>query len=76
MVTPGLLERPTRRRRRAPPDGGHPSVAPADLDDSIRTTARYFQEDIPKECEVRVIAVGGHVFGSKLTTTSEDAGTD
>ncbi|MFD4588271.1 ATP-grasp ribosomal peptide maturase [Streptomyces sp. NPDC058434] len=51
-------------------------VDPADFDDSIRTTAHYFQEDIPKAYEVRLIAVGGRVFGGKLTTTSEAAGTD
>ncbi|MFD9463109.1 MvdC/MvdD family ATP grasp protein [Streptomyces sp. NPDC060027] len=51
-------------------------VDPADFDDSICTTAHYFQEDIPKAYEVRLIAVGGHIFGGKLTTTSEAAGTD
>ncbi|MFD6294250.1 ATP-grasp ribosomal peptide maturase [Streptomyces sp. NPDC060235] len=51
-------------------------VDPADFDDSITTTAHYFQEDIPKKYEVRLIAVGGHLFGGKLTTTSEAAGTD
>lgn len=51
-------------------------VDPADFDDSIRTTAHYFQEDIPKEYEVRLVAVGGQVFGGKLITTSEAAGTD
>ncbi|MER5880675.1 ATP-grasp ribosomal peptide maturase [Streptomyces sp. NPDC001910] len=51
-------------------------VDPGDLDDSITTTAHYFQEDIPKEYEVRLIAVGGQLFGGKLTTTSEAAGTD
>ncbi|QNP67935.1 ATP-grasp ribosomal peptide maturase (plasmid) [Streptomyces genisteinicus] len=51
-------------------------VDPADFDDSIRTTAHYFQEDIPKAYEVRLIAVGGRVFGGKLTATSEAAGTD
>ncbi|WP_406405101.1 ATP-grasp ribosomal peptide maturase [Streptomyces sp. NBC_00879] len=51
-------------------------VDPADFDDSIRTTAHYFQEDIPKAYEVRLISVGGQVFGGKLITTSEAAGTD
>ncbi|HET6354628.1 ATP-grasp ribosomal peptide maturase [Streptomyces sp.] len=51
-------------------------VDPADFDDSIRTTAHYFQEDIPKAYEVRLIAVGGQVFGGKLVTTSEASGTD
>ncbi|MFD7445933.1 ATP-grasp ribosomal peptide maturase [Streptomyces sp. NPDC059909] len=51
-------------------------VDPTDFDDSIRTTAHYFQEDIPKAYEVRLIAVGDQVFGGKLITTSEAAGTD
>ncbi|MER5465828.1 ATP-grasp ribosomal peptide maturase [Streptomyces sp. NPDC002668] len=51
-------------------------VDPGDFDDSIRTTAHYIQEAIPKAYEVRLIAVGGQVFGGKLTATSEAAGTD
>ena len=51
-------------------------VDPKDFDDSIRTTAHYFQEDIPKAYEVRLVAVGQKVFGGKLITTSEAAGTD
>ncbi|MFD4349717.1 MvdC/MvdD family ATP grasp protein [Streptomyces coelicoflavus] len=48
----------------------------ADFDESIRATAHYFQEYIPKAYEVRLVAVGGQVFGGKLITTSEAAGTD
>ncbi|MEU0786690.1 ATP-grasp ribosomal peptide maturase [Streptomyces sp. NPDC006173] len=51
-------------------------VDPADFDDSITTTAHYFQENIPKKYEVRLIAVGGRFFGGKLMTTSEASGTD
>ncbi|MEU8789743.1 ATP-grasp ribosomal peptide maturase [Streptomyces sp. NPDC048643] len=51
-------------------------VDPADFDDSIAITAHYFQEDIPKKYEVRLIAVGGQIFGGKIMTTSEAAGTD
>jgi ATP-grasp ribosomal peptide maturase len=51
-------------------------VDAADFDDSISVTAHYFQEDIPKAFEVRLIAVGDQVFGGKLTTTGEAAGTD
>ncbi|WP_251695656.1 ATP-grasp ribosomal peptide maturase [Streptomyces sp. Vc74B-19] len=47
-----------------------------DFDDSIRTTAHYFQEAIAKAYEVRLVAVGQSVFGGKLITTSVAAGTD
>ncbi|KOV51023.1 hypothetical protein ADL00_41350 [Streptomyces sp. AS58] len=47
-----------------------------DFDDTIRLTAHYVQEDITKAYEVRLIAVGGDVFGGKLITTSEAAGID
>ncbi|MGP4089116.1 ATP-grasp ribosomal peptide maturase [Streptomyces sp. KR55] len=51
-------------------------VDPATFDDSIRTTAHYFQEAIPKAYEVRLVAVGDQVFGGTLHATSEKAATD
>jgi ATP-grasp ribosomal peptide maturase len=51
-------------------------VDPKDFDDSIRTTAHYFQEAINKAYEVRLVAVGSEVFGGTLHTTSEQARTD
>ncbi|MCX4824262.1 ATP-grasp ribosomal peptide maturase [Streptomyces sp. NBC_01142] len=47
-----------------------------EFDDSIRTTAHYFQEAIDKAYEVRLVAVGDQVFGGTLHTTSERARTD
>ncbi|MFI8186480.1 ATP-grasp ribosomal peptide maturase [Actinacidiphila glaucinigra] len=51
-------------------------VDAADFDDTIRTTAHYFQEAIPKEYEVRLVAVGDQVFGGTLHATSDQARTD
>ncbi|MEU8696514.1 ATP-grasp ribosomal peptide maturase [Streptomyces sp. NPDC048680] len=51
-------------------------VDPAGFDDSIRLTAHYFQEDIAKKYEVRLVAVDGNLFAGTLTGTSEKARTD
>ncbi|NDZ82687.1 ATP-grasp ribosomal peptide maturase [Streptomyces sp. SID10853] len=51
-------------------------VDPADFDDSIRLTAHYFQEDIPKKYEVRLVAVDGALFAGTIIGTSEKARTD
>ncbi|MEV3855518.1 ATP-grasp ribosomal peptide maturase [Streptomyces sp. NPDC050095] len=51
-------------------------VDPAAFDDSVRTTAHYFQERIAKAYEVRLVAVGDQLFGGTLHTTSEKAGVD
>lgn len=52
------------------------AVEPADFDDSIRLTAHYFQERIPKEYEVRLVAVAGKLFAGTLRGLSERACTD
>ncbi|MFD5627926.1 ATP-grasp ribosomal peptide maturase [Streptomyces sp. NPDC127072] len=51
-------------------------VDPAEFDDSIRSTAHYFQEAIAKAYEVRLVAVGDQVFGGTLHATSAQARTD
>lgn len=51
-------------------------IDPADFDDSIRLTAHYFQESIPKQFEVRLVVVDGHMFAGTLLGTSEKARTD
>ena len=52
------------------------TVDAAEFDDSIRLTAHYFQERIPKEHEVRLVAVGGKLFAGTLRGLSEKARTD
>ncbi|MEV7401021.1 ATP-grasp ribosomal peptide maturase [Streptomyces sp. NPDC091267] len=51
-------------------------VDPADFDDSIRLTAHYFQEDIPKKYEVRLVVVDGNLFAGTIVGTTEKARTD
>ncbi len=51
-------------------------IDPADFDDSMRLTAHYLQEAIPKKHEVRLVAVDGNLFGATLLATSEKARTD
>lgn len=51
-------------------------IDPAAFDDSIRLSAHYFQEDIPKQYEVRLVAVGGHLFAGTIVATSDKARTD
>ncbi|MFF3173998.1 ATP-grasp ribosomal peptide maturase [Streptomyces sp. NPDC057900] len=51
-------------------------IDPATFDDSIRLTAHYFQEDIPKKYEVRLVAVDGNLFAGTIVATSEKARTD
>ncbi|MFI1392682.1 hypothetical protein [Streptomyces griseoaurantiacus] len=51
-------------------------VDPATFDDTVRTTAHYFQEAIEKAYEVRLVAVADRVFGGTLHTSSEKARTD
>ncbi|MFI1398351.1 ATP-grasp ribosomal peptide maturase [Streptomyces sp. NPDC020681] len=51
-------------------------IDPADFDDSIRLTAHYFQESIPKQYEVRLVVVDGHMFAGTLLGRSEKARTD
>ncbi|MCX4548713.1 MULTISPECIES: ATP-grasp ribosomal peptide maturase [unclassified Streptomyces] len=51
-------------------------VDPVGFDDSIRLTAHYFQEDIPKQYEVRLVVVDGNLFAGTITGTSEKARTD
>ncbi|TGB05771.1 ATP-grasp ribosomal peptide maturase [Streptomyces sp. MZ04] len=51
-------------------------VDAADFDDTIGLTAHYFQEDIPKAYEVRLVVVDGNLFAAKLTGTSDKARTD
>ncbi|MEU1628687.1 ATP-grasp ribosomal peptide maturase [Streptomyces sp. NPDC020096] len=51
-------------------------IDPADFDDSIRLTAHYLQEAIPKKYEVRLVAVDGNMFAGTLLGTSEKARTD
>ncbi|MFI6874951.1 ATP-grasp ribosomal peptide maturase [Streptomyces sp. NPDC050400] len=53
----------------------HP-VGPDCIDDTVATTAHYFQERIPKAFEVRLIAVGGRLFAATLHAHSEQAATD
>lgn len=51
-------------------------VDPADFDDDIRLTAHYFQEDVPKKYEVRLVYVDGRMFAGTLLGTSDKARTD
>lgn len=51
-------------------------VDPAGFDDDIRLTAHYFQEDVPKKYEVRLVYVDGCMFAGTLLGTSDKARTD
>ncbi|MEU7030013.1 ATP-grasp ribosomal peptide maturase [Streptomyces sp. NPDC046275] len=51
-------------------------IDPGDFDDSLRLTAHYIQEAIPKQYEVRLVAVDGNLFAGTLHGTSEKARTD
>lgn len=51
-------------------------VNPSDFDDSVRLTAHYFQEDVPKKYEVRLVVVDGKLFAGTIVGTSEKARTD
>ncbi|MEE4490315.1 ATP-grasp ribosomal peptide maturase [Streptomyces sp. BE230] len=51
-------------------------VDPASFDDGIRLTAHYFQEDVPKKYEVRLVYVDGRMFAGTLLGTSDKARTD
>ncbi|MEU9090067.1 ATP-grasp ribosomal peptide maturase [Streptomyces sp. NPDC048428] len=51
-------------------------VDAADFDDDIRLTAHYFQEDVPKKHEVRLVYVDGRMFAGTLLGTSDKARTD
>ncbi|MFE9820424.1 MvdC/MvdD family ATP grasp protein [Streptomyces sp. NPDC005773] len=51
-------------------------VDPAGFDDDIRLTAHYFQEDVPKKYEVRLVYVDGQMFAGTLLGTSDKARTD
>ena len=53
----------------------HP-LDPADIDDSLRLTAHYIQETVPKLYEVRLTVVGGAVFACTITAATEAARTD
>ncbi|WP_367125375.1 MvdC/MvdD family ATP grasp protein [Streptomyces phytohabitans] len=52
------------------------ALDPADIDDSLRLTAHYVQEAIPKAYEVRVTVVGKEPFACTLTATTAEAATD
>ncbi|MCE7078884.1 ATP-grasp ribosomal peptide maturase [Streptomyces sp. ST2-7A] len=52
------------------------AVDPAEFDDSIRLTAHYFQERIPKKYEVRLVAVSEKLFAGTLRGLSGKAVTD
>ncbi|SEO15311.1 ATP-grasp ribosomal peptide maturase [Actinacidiphila rubida] len=49
---------------------------PAGIDDSLRLTAHYIQEAIPKHHEVRLTVVGEALFACTLTAASEQAAMD
>ncbi|MEU2022977.1 ATP-grasp ribosomal peptide maturase [Streptomyces sp. NPDC016469] len=51
-------------------------VEPAGFDESVRLTAHYFQEDVPKKYEVRLVVVDGNLFAGTIVGTSEKARTD
>ncbi|MFF2331733.1 MULTISPECIES: hypothetical protein [unclassified Streptomyces] len=51
-------------------------VDPVGFDDGIRLTAHYFQEDIPKKYEVRLVVVDGNLFAGTIIGTSEKARID
>lgn len=51
-------------------------VDPTTFDESIRLSAHYLQEDIPKKYEVRLVAVDGHLFAGTIVATSDKARTD
>lgn len=53
----------------------HP-LDPADMDDSLRLTAHYIQEAVPKAYEVRLTVVDGKPFACTLTGTTAKALTD
>ncbi|MDG4857067.1 ATP-grasp ribosomal peptide maturase [Streptomyces sp. T-3] len=76
-----LICKPVLGGRLPVPEGRNLMVAthkvdPADFDDTIRLTGHYFQEDIPKDFEVRLVVVDGQLFAAKLTGTSDKARTD
>ncbi|MEU6014381.1 ATP-grasp ribosomal peptide maturase [Streptomyces sp. NPDC047515] len=48
----------------------------AEFDDSLRLTAHYVQEAIPKQYEVRLVGLDGNMFAGTLVGTSEKARTD
>jgi hypothetical protein len=53
----------------------HPLDA-ADIDDSLRLTAHYIQETVPKSYEVRLTVVADEMFACTITATTEAARTD
>lgn len=46
------------------------------IDDSLRLTAHYLQEQIPKDHEVRLTVVDGGMFPARISTTTAAARTD
>jgi len=52
------------------------ALNPADVDDSLRLTAHYIQETVPKLFEVRLTVVGDSAFACTITATTEAAHTD
>ncbi|SDO62953.1 ATP-grasp ribosomal peptide maturase [Actinacidiphila guanduensis] len=53
----------------------HP-LDPDDIDDSIRLTAHYIQEAVPKSHEVRLTVVDDRLFACSITATTQAALTD
>ncbi|MBM9506910.1 ATP-grasp ribosomal peptide maturase [Actinacidiphila acididurans] len=51
-------------------------LGPDDIDDSLRLTAHYIQEAVPKQYEVRLIVVDGEMFAARIQADSEKARTD
>ncbi|WP_329133904.1 ATP-grasp ribosomal peptide maturase [Streptomyces sp. NBC_01476] len=52
------------------------ALDPAEIDDSLRLTAHYLQEEIPKAHEVRLTVVAGRPFACTITATTDQAHTD
>lgn len=71
-VLSGRLPGMDGRRRMVPTH----RVEAGDLDESVRLTAHYFQEEIEKDHEVRLTVVGGQMFGCVIRGTSDAARTD
>lgn len=52
------------------------ALDPTDMDDSLRLTAHYIQETVPKLFEVRLTVVGNAAFACTITATTGAAQTD
>lgn len=52
------------------------TLDPAAIDDSLRLTAHYLQEQIPKAYEVRLTVVDGRLFPARLDVSTDQGRTD